>query len=452
MKKIIFYFLIIAINYLFIELISYGLYSFKFGSYSQIKLQNERLNIIKSIESGPVFTGEKAEVATEKRKWREILHPYFGYSNQAMELKKNCDETVKSDACYERQKMPDDLPVPKKQNGVLNVAVLGGSVAVGTVKGTPHQLYERLLSNLPEYEGYKVNLHLMAAGGYKQPQPLMMLGYYYSLGAQYDIVIALDGFNEIGVSMSEYKWKKIHPVFPRSWNSRVSNTVDQDLVRLTATKYQLNSSHLTRSKVINKKPFKFSITANLLWKALDNNFKNKVSLLNQKIANFSGSDSISKSMQYEKLGPDYQFENWPSLARYSSEIWANATMATYGLATSMGAEFFSFIQPNQYIDNAKPMMSDVEKKVAFIRNPSGSYGGYGAWYRIGYPFLIDYQKTLKNKGVNTTDLTFLFKNESKVVYVDNCCHFNEYGYSKIVEAIVGIIHKSNLKNTETVND
>lgn len=447
MKKTFFYLTILVINYLFIEAMSYGLYRFKYGDYSQNKLQKERLETINSIQSGPVFTGELESNAQENRKSREILHPYAGYSNQAISLKPSCNQDAESIECFTRQKMADDLPMPKKAEGVLNVALLGGSVAVGTVNGTPYQTYQKLLSGLPEYKDYKVNLHVMAAGGYKQPQPLMMLNYFYSLGAEYDIVIALDGFNEIAIASSEFKWNKIHPIFPRSWSGRVNDSINPELLKLTAKKFQENESHLAKTTFMSGSFFAKSVTLNLLWKLFDNRYHAKIANLNQKIANLSNVEDTPRSLQYEKLGPDYLFKDWATLAMDSAKIWKNSTYATHGLVASQGAKFFQFIQPNQYIDGAKPEMSANERRIAFTKATDGSYGGYGGWYRIGYPFLKKYQAELQAKGVNSTDLTFLYKDEPGDIYIDNCCHVNSKGSFKIVEAIVKTIHQANLSES-----
>lgn len=38
-----------------------------------------------------------------------------------------------------------------------------------------------------------------ATDGYKQPQQLMILNYLLALGAEFDVVINLDGFNEVSL-------------------------------------------------------------------------------------------------------------------------------------------------------------------------------------------------------------------------------------------------------------
>ena len=67
--------------------------------------------------------------------------------------------------------------------------MLGGSVAVGTIHGTIPDYYQKRLKRLPEYRDKEIVIYGMAGGGLRQPQQLMLLNYYYSLGAEFDLII-----------------------------------------------------------------------------------------------------------------------------------------------------------------------------------------------------------------------------------------------------------------------
>lgn len=438
----------LAVNYVFVEAIAYGFYRFKYGEYDASQLQIERITTLNDIANGAVFTGELVDQqsAPEKRAKRfskEVLHPYFGYTTEGAELVDGCDvATAGSNGCYQRIKSALDSPLPKRGPNVLNVALLGGSVAVGTVTGAPPRTYQRLLEKLPEYQGRKVNLHLMAAGGYRQPQPLMMLNYYYSLGAEYDLIISLDGFNEISVASSEYKWQKIHPSFPRSWNHRIENTISVDAINLQAKKINLESTHANWADFMSNPIIRISPLSNLLWRIKHSRYLFAVSQLNAQIASAMGQADDSKTPSYERFGPDYAFSDWSELASYTADIWSKSNHLAHGIAKVQGAKFFQFIQPNQYIEGAKEFMYPEEKAVAIA--PPGAGGGYGAWYKMGYPFIKEQQKWLKEQGVHTTDLTYLFKDFKGPIYIDNCCHVNSQGSDMIVHAIVDTIHQYNL--------
>lgn len=443
-KKLFFFAVIVGVNYVFFELVSFALFKVKYGEYSRHDMQLERINTINEIESGSLFTVHSNEVLKDGGKVivKEILHPYAGYTIDGKRRKESCtaNDAITTE-CYTRIRMLDDGPIPKKSANTLNVALLGGSVAVGTANDSLKGYYEKLLAKLPEYQGFEVNLDVMAAGGYRQPQSLMLLTYMYTLGAEYDLVIALDGFNEIGIAASEYKWNKIHPAFPRSWSARVSNVVSQEAIELQAEKMLLEKKHLGRARFMSNPWSRNSFLSNLLWKVFHTRYQAERGVVARKLNAEADVAENSRELEYEKLGPEYRFSDWEGLVKDSAEIWENATYSSHGLATSQGAKFFHFIQPNQYVDGSKPKMSAQEKRIAFT---DPNTGGYGAWYRMGYPFLREYQTELKQRGVNTRDLTYLFLDEERTVYIDNCCHFNNLGSTMIVEAIVDTIHQTNL--------
>ncbi len=437
----------IGINYLFIEVIAYGFYRLKYGEYDAGNSQLERVTTINDIANGAVFTGTPADakVNNHGRTFsKEILHPYLGYITEGTRVLEPCDKTSPAAArkCYQRIKSPADAPLPKRSADTLNVALLGGSVAVGTVNGSVPQAYERLLAGLPEYKGRRVIVHVMAAGGYRQPQPLMMLNYFYSLGAEYDIVISLDGFNDVAVAASEYKWNKIHPSFPRSWNHRIANTISADAINLQAKKINLESRHTGWARLMSKPVFRTSPLSNLLWRIKHSRYQAQSAQLSVDIAAAIGEGDQDAPPSFEKLGPDYDFSDWSNLVEYTAEIWARSNHLAHGVAEVQGAKFFHFIQPNQYIEGAKPLMNPQERSIAM----GAANSGYGAWYKLGYPFLKQQQRWLEEQGVHTSDLTFLYKDIEGPIYIDNCCHVNSQGSYMIVEAIVDTIRQYNQTN------
>ena len=66
--------------------------------------------------------------------------------------------------------------------------------------------------------------------------------------------------------------------------------------------------------------------------------------------------------------------------------------------------YFHFLQPNQYVEGAKPI-SDEEAAVAI--NPKHPYRRAVSG---GYPYMNSFGETLIDKGVVFTDLTWIFEN------------------------------------------
>src|SRR5262249_7754106 len=61
-----------------------------------------------------------------------------------------------------------------------------------------------------------------AMSGYKQPQHAMALAYLISAGAQFDVAINVDGYNEVVLPYLDNYSRGVSPLFPRGWRDRIS--------------------------------------------------------------------------------------------------------------------------------------------------------------------------------------------------------------------------------------
>lgn len=115
--------------------------------------------------------------------------------------------------------------------GDVTVLVTGGSVAMGLVHDAAPVLAEEI-GRARVLNGRPVSIYNLALPGMKQPQQLMMLTYLFSLGVRPDMVINLDGFNDIVLPVAENAPQDLHPFHPRSWNLRLGGGLsDPDLLR-----------------------------------------------------------------------------------------------------------------------------------------------------------------------------------------------------------------------------
>src|SRR5436305_14825248 len=77
------------------------------------------------------------------------------------------------------------------------------------------------LRTSPQFRDREMIFGRLGMSGYKQPQQLLLLTYLLSQGAEFDVLINLDGFNEIGLHSSENMYQNTHPSFPRAWRFRL---------------------------------------------------------------------------------------------------------------------------------------------------------------------------------------------------------------------------------------
>ena len=94
---------------------------------------------------------------------------------------------------------PHDFPFAKTRNNQFLIGIFGGSVAAWFCHvGTP-----RLLDTLKAQAFFKDRELVplcFSHEGYKQPQQLLALTYFLSIGQQFDLVINIDGFNEVALA------------------------------------------------------------------------------------------------------------------------------------------------------------------------------------------------------------------------------------------------------------
>src|SRR4030095_7843852 len=135
------------------------------------------------------------------------LNPYFGPSHKAgqpfdfpSELRE--DGTPPPSRPMATNNFGFDSPYQYpivKSNREFIIGIFGGSVSVFfCLAGVDH-----LVADLQRHEFFKdrtIVLLCMAHEGYKQPQQLLVLSYFLSIGQTFDLVVNIDGFNEVALS------------------------------------------------------------------------------------------------------------------------------------------------------------------------------------------------------------------------------------------------------------
>ena len=101
------------------------------------------------------------------------------------------------------------------------VGLLGGSVAAQLQPFLEAALARRLAAHRRPRQPVVLNL---ALGGVKQPQQTLMIANALLLGGKFDLIVNLDGFNEISGSTGRSFQQGIFPLFPVRWSKRVGLT------------------------------------------------------------------------------------------------------------------------------------------------------------------------------------------------------------------------------------
>ncbi|MBW3586064.1 MAG: hypothetical protein KY448_09515, partial [Cyanobacteria bacterium 0813] len=96
---------------------------------------------------------------------------------------------------------PYDYPFKKTKKNQFIIGIFGGSVASDyAIFQIKNKFLPKYLKQLPALKDKEFVILSFATGGYKQPQQLLILNYFLALGQELDMVVNIDGFNEVALS------------------------------------------------------------------------------------------------------------------------------------------------------------------------------------------------------------------------------------------------------------
>ncbi|MDM8541059.1 hypothetical protein QUF90_08215 [Desulfococcaceae bacterium HSG9] len=377
-------------------------------------------------------SGKKANKRSQKP-LREVLHPYLGF------VYDNNRKDVSTHGFFDRRVIKNpNAPVTPKTDDNYIIGILGGSFAYGLSVSSSDGYIEQKLKEIPELYDKKIIIHTIAFGGWKQPQQLLALNYFITLGAHFDVIVNIDGFNEIVLPPAENVPKGVYPFYPRLHWFRTGKLKDETMLALMGTIALNKKKQMEYARIFSKKPLCFSVLANLVWRYCDIYFAKKKYLAEKRLADYK----IKKNAQlgYESTGPSFHYDTNQDLYKDLARVWSTASLQMAQLCKENNIDYFHFLQPNQYVIGSKPMMPE-EIKIAWIDGHA-----YKTGVEQGYPELVERGEWLLNKKVDFHDLTMIFSNNTEVLYYDMCCHLNEKGYNLIIDKIMNVIQSKYDKN------
>lgn len=342
----------------------------------------------------------------------EAIHPYLGY---VMDPEKS-----KWDHNYLGFPVKDDDPFSEKSDDTVRVVVFGGSFAQG-FSTTGRAALEATLRE----RGIEARVQTFALGGHKQPQQLFTLAYLLSQGAQFDVAVNLDGFNEVALPPAENVPKGVNPFYPRAWYYRTGGLDDQDTRRRMARALAARDARWQWAGFFQGMG-SCSIAANIVWKARDRRLEKRLEDINNDFLQ----DESSLATRFVTTGPRIDADPESGIYGLISEHWKSCSFLMKALADSRGIKYLHFLQPNQYFAGGKILTEEEKKKFYNEGHP------YRPGVVEGYPELLALAEELIEGGVSFHDLTMIYRDNEETIYSDDCCHPNTLGY-EIVARFVG---------------
>jgi hypothetical protein len=327
------------------------------------------------------------------------LHPYFGFI---------CPPAYA------------DLPFKKTSKDQFIIGIFGGSVARRFyMYEVVHHVLAKTLQPLPQFQGKEIVILKFANPAHKQPQQLLTLNYYLSIGQELDMVINIDGFNELavsylndkaGIEVSMPNGIIVAPLIALANKEMAPEDLELSLEVLQLKKNVKKTANLLRR-------CRFATGYMLRWaqaRYLLKQYLAKSERLNQ-MKRQEGKDSLVYLKRVEKPLDD------PEVFERTLDVWRNSSVAMNDLLVARKIPYFEFIQPNQYYAT-KRQFSEEEKKVAMheaspFKEPTVK----------GYPRLLARIDSVREAGVTLFNGVNAFDEIGDAMYIDTCCHYTDAG-------------------------
>jgi hypothetical protein len=334
-----------------------------------------------------------------------ILHPYLGYSPD------------------HRRTMGingKEHPLQKRGEGRFVVAVAGGSVA-NQLKAELRRAFQDVFAERGlDLEAVVIGL---SVDGYKQPQQLASVSYFLSVGAEFDAVINVDGFNEIVLPLVDNYSRQIYPFYPRGWQTLVQRRPSQGTVLRAGEIAFLREQQADQIRSAESVWWGRSAWVGI-WKSRGlRRSSARIATLQRELL------AEENELTYEAQGP---FEDYDDIAQAyleAAKVWSRSSILMKHVLDGVDTPYFHALQPNQYVEGSK-VLTDHEKQTSHdLKHP------YASTATGGYKFLFDASQEIEKSGVRFMDATPIFEDVLDDVYIDVCCHLNQFGQKLLARAL-----------------
>lgn len=381
---------------------------------------------------------------------REGLHPYFGPTHKPgipfdVPIRALNWEGVPDGRTSAR--VPDvltnnfgfssrhDYPFVKSNDRQFVIGIFGGSVGDWFCQLGAGRLVDRLRENR-FFESREVIPICLSHEGYKQPQQLLVLAYFLSIGQPLDLVVNISGFNEVtlssmndqrGLDISMPSVMHVDPLINLVNQSTLTPDKLESLAEINRLKRRLDglADRLNRARLAST-----NVALEQLHAIVSRRYQGE-------LRRFAALPSMPSGSSVIHVTPTVKQRTGPVVFEDIARNWVTSSMLMHAILAARDVSYFDFLQPNQYY--SRRAFTADEARVA-LSDESPFKPGVEA----GYPAL---ERALQSgrantAGLNIVDATRIFDREPSPVYVDNCCHYTATGNRILADFIAGTILNS----------
>ena len=331
-----------------------------------------------------------------------IAHPFYGFTAGSPRNALNA--------------MP---PRPRREDTVI-IGLLGGSVAEQVKPYFQAALNRWFAANqLPR----RPAVLGLAMGSVRQPQQTLIVTNTLLLGGEFDLIVNLDGFNELRGGAAWIGGSDRIVNLDRFNELNRSSMTGAELL-LVGRLRALRGEQARRRTAGATSPLRWSALFGLANRYQQERTAAEIIRLNHQLA----APEPEASPPQPERRPQRNVQRRQERLQESARFWYRSSVMLARLAQLAGADYYHFLQPNQYVPDSKPL-SPWEREFARV-------AGAQRLVEPGYPLLREFNQDLQNQGINYFDLTGIFADRRETLYIDDCCHLNKRGNEALAAAMV----------------
>ncbi len=313
-----------------------------------------------------------------------------------------------------------DEPFPvKPEKNKLRVGVFGGSVAANFYRFLGYYDPKLLRKELPKkWSHLDVEFISFSVRGQKFPQTHMVATYFAPM---LDYAIFLGGTNEI---MSDLRIDQ--PLgYPEYWDLYTeANTKSVEILQLRKLLVTYSKSYCSDSN-----------SSSYTKKFLKNSCR--------KIVNRWHATLTKKYFHSLEEDPSQHFYlKKPAHSQRTlggTDLYLKYAKYTHLILKELKLPHIVLLQPTIYI--GKKFLTEFERDTSIDRENEQTL-------RLAYSLAHKTHMDLKSEGKPFYSLAKLFENERKTIFMDNCCHLNDYGRKILMRAIFNKVDANEKKPIE----
>jgi hypothetical protein len=368
----------------------------------------------------------------------DVLNPYFGPSHRSgipfdvpPELREPGRDAPRVATNNFGFVSPYNFPIDRGNNEFI-IGIFGGSVSVWFCQVG----VDRLLEDLRQHEFFKARTLVplcMAHEGYKQPQQALVLAYFLSIGQPFDLVVNIDGLNEVALSPINNEQRLDISMPSASHFIPLINLID---------KGSLTLQRLESLSAIARYKSRLDAVTGLLNRnrsaAIDAGAGGYRTWLTgryeQEVRTLDGLPSPPPGNSLIGAIPPTAERSGATLFQEIARNWAQASFLMRSMLAARNVPYVHVLQPNQYHHTSRSF-SPGEAAVAIHED-----SGFKTGVEQGYPALLA-EAASQDLAARAAffDGTRIFDAEPAPAYIDNCCHYTRVGYLRLADFVARAI-------------